>query len=334
MKNIAFIVLFFVSSLFATEKENVLVAGGAGFIGSHLCGKLLNSNYNVYCIDNFYTGRKENLTPYLENPSFFVIEHDVINPIDLKVTFAKVFNLACPASPIHYQNRPIFTIKTSVLGALNLLEIAKRDGAVFFQASTSEIYGDPLIHPQTEEYHGNVNPIGPRACYDEGKRLAETVCFEYSRLYNVKIKVGRIFNTYGPNMSIEDGRVVSNFISQALKNEPITVYGDGSQTRSFCYVDDLVNAIIQFSNSDDQITGPINLGNPNEFTITELADLICMMIPSSKNVVYCNLPEDDPKLRRPNIEKAETLLDWRPKIQLNEGLQKTIPYFQQEVEKK
>ena len=329
---ITFFILLTVNT-YATEPRKVLVAGGAGFIGSHLCQELVNQGYDVYCLDNFYTGSKRNVAPLLNKSSFHLINHDVIYPITLDVRFDKVFNLACPASPVHYQNRPIFTIKTSVIGTFNLLDIARRDNATFFQASTSEVYGDPKEHPQREEYFGNVNPIGPRACYDEGKRVAETICFEYMRQYGVKIKVGRIFNTYGPNMSVEDGRVVSNFISQAIKEDPITIYGDGSQTRSFCYVDDLVNAIIAFSDTKDDITGPINLGNPNEFTIGELAKHVCAMINSETKVEYFNLPQDDPRLRKPNIDKAKTILGWTPRVQLKDGLNKTLPYFQSELKK-
>lgn len=322
---------FLMTNLLASEPPCVLVAGGAGFIGSHLCHALIEKGNRVYCLDNFYTGKKANIEDLLSSDHFHLIEHDIIDPISCAVKFDKIFNLACPASPVHYQNRPLFTIKTSVMGTMNLLEIAKRDRAVFFQASTSEVYGDPLEHPQTEEYCGNVNPIGPRACYDEGKRLAETICFEYHRQFGVPIKVGRIFNTYGPNMAMSDGRVVSNFITQALKNIPITIYGDGSQTRSFCYVDDLVDAIIRFSESKEQTTGPINLGNPDEYTIYELADIVVTMTDTNKPITHKNLPKDDPKVRKPNITKARILLNWKPKIQLKQGLSKTINYFKKEI---
>jgi len=305
--------------------KKILVTGGAGFLGSHLCDKLVNQGHHVLCVDNYFTGSKKNIEHLLDNKNFEVIRQDVCFPLYVEVD--EIYNLACPASPVHYQHDPIQTTKTSILGAYNLLGLAKRTGAKILQASTSEIYGDPRVHPQPEEYWGNVNPIGPRSCYDEGKRAAETLFFDYHRQHGVKIKVVRIFNTYGPRMAQNDGRVVSNFIIQALKGEDITIYGNGSQTRSFCYVDDLVDGFIRFMATDDQHTGPINLGNPGEFTVKMLAEIILSMTGSSSKIDYKLLPKDDPKQRRPDIAKALDLMGWKPTIQLEEGLSKTIEYF-------
>ncbi|MDD3877729.1 MAG: SDR family oxidoreductase [Bacteroidales bacterium] len=306
-------------------KKRVLVTGGAGFIGSHLCERLLNQDCEVVCLDNFFTGSRENIVHLLNNPYFELIRHDVTMPFYIEVD--EIYNLACPASPIHYQYNPIKTIKTSVMGAINMLGLAKRVKGKVLQASTSEVYGDPEVHPQKENYWGNCNPIGPRSCYDEGKRCAESLFINYHTQNKVKIKIQRIFNTYGPKMHPNDGRVVSNFIVQALNKEDITIYGDGSQTRSFCYVDDLVEAMIRLMNTDDSIIGPINTGNPNEFTIKELAEKIIKMTGSASKIIYKPLPEDDPKQRQPDISQAKKILDWEPKVQLEEGLQKTIDYF-------
>lgn len=308
-------------------RKRVLVTGGAGFLGSHLCERLLNDGHDVICLDNFFTGSKENIAHLLTNPYFELLRHDVTFPIYLEVD--EIFNLACPASPIHYQYDPVQTTKTSVHGAINMLGLAKRTRAKIFQASTSEVYGDPLIHPQTESYWGNVNPIGMRSCYDEGKRCAETLFFDYHRQHQLMIKVARIFNTYGPRMHPGDGRVVSNFIVQALKNEPITIYGEGNQTRAFCYVDDLIEAFVRFMNSSDDITGPINLGNPNEFTILELANTVIKMIGSKSDLIFLPLPSDDPKQRQPDISLAKSTLGWEPKNSLSAGLAQTIPYFEE-----
>ena len=308
-------------------KKKILITGGAGFIGSHLCKRLLHEGNEVLCLDNFFTGSKSNIVELMGNPFFELIRHDVTFPLYLEVD--EIYNLACPASPVNYQYDPVQTTKTSVHGAINMLGLAKRVGAKILQASTSEVYGDPQQHPQTESYWGNVNPIGVRACYDEGKRCAETLFFDYHREKNVKIKVARIFNTYGPNMQINDGRVVSNLIVQALQGDDITIYGDGSQTRSFCYVDDLVNGLIALMNSDDNVTGPINLGNPGEFTILELANVIIRLTESSSKLVFKTLPSDDPKQRQPDISKAKAQLNWAPTVALNEGLTKAIRYFQQ-----
>lgn len=302
----------------------ILVTGGAGFIGSHLCERLLSENHEVVCLDNFFTGQKKNIEPLLQNPSFSVIEHDIVDPITLDVE--QVYNLACPASPIHYQHNPVRTIKTSTLGMINMLGLAKRTGARILQASTSEIYGDPLVHPQPESYWGNVNTIGPRSCYDEGKRVAETLCFDYHRSNKVDIRVIRIFNTYGPRMHPQDGRVVSQFIVEALKNQPLTVNGDGTHTRSFCYVDDLVEGMVRMMNQEKHI-GPINLGNPNEITMEELAKLILKLTNSSSSITYTPLPQDDPKKRQPDITLAKETLDWQPNVDLEDGLTKTIEYF-------
>jgi UDP-glucuronate decarboxylase len=305
----------------------ILVTGGSGFLGSHLCERLLNDGHDVICVDNFFTGDKRNIIHLTENPWFEVIRHDVTFPLYLEVD--QIYNLACPASPIHYQHDPVQTTKTSVHGAINMLGLAKRLGAKIFQASTSEVYGDPEVHPQTEDYWGKVNPIGIRSCYDEGKRCAETLFFDYHRQHNLSIKVARIFNTYGPRMHPNDGRVVSNFIVQALKGESITIYGDGQQTRSFCYVDDLIDGFIRLMNTPKEITGPINLGNPGEFTIKELAEHVIEMTGSASKLIYQPLPQDDPRQRQPDITLARTHLDWEPRIPLEEGLRKTISYFDQ-----
>ncbi len=305
--------------------KRILVTGGAGFLGSHLCERLLNEGNEVVCVDNYFTGNKQNIIHLMKNPNFELIRHDVIQPIYLEVD--EIYNLACPASPIHYQYNPIKTVKTSVMGAINMLGLAKRINAKILQASTSEIYGDPNLHPQPEEYWGNVNPIGLRSCYDEGKRCAETLFFDYHRQNKVKIKVIRIFNTYGPNMHPKDGRVVSNFIMQALHNEDITIYGNGEQTRSFCYCDDLIEAMIRMMNTDDSVTGPINIGNPNEFTIKQLAKMVIELTGSKSKIVYQPAVADDPTQRQPIIDKAKEILHWEPTVQLREGLLKTIDYF-------
>jgi len=307
------------------DQRTVLVTGGAGFIGSHLCDRLLATGRQVLCVDNFYTGTRRNILHCLGNAHFELLRHDVCFPLYVEVD--DIFNLACPASPIHYQFDPVQTTKTSVHGAINMLGLAKRVKAKILQASTSEVYGDPTVHPQQENYWGNVNPIGPRSCYDEGKRCAETLFFDYHRQHKLRIKVARIFNTYGPRMQPNDGRVVSNFIVQALKNQDITVYGDGSQTRSFCYVDDLVGGLMRLMESGDDIPGPVNLGNPVEFTIRQLAELTIELTGSTSKLVYRALPTDDPKQRCPDVSKANALLDWRPVIQLRDGLLKTINYF-------
>ena len=305
--------------------RRILVTGGAGFLGSHLCKKLLDEGNEVICVDNFYTGNKTNILPLLSNPYFEVIRHDITFPLYLEVD--EIYNLACPASPIHYQNDPVQTTKTSVHGAINMLGLAKRLGIKILQASTSEVYGDPDVHPQKENYWGNVNPIGIRSCYDEGKRAAETLFFDYWRQHKLEIKVMRIFNTYGPNMHPNDGRVVSNFIVQALKNKDITIYGDGQQTRSFCYVDDLLEGMVRFMKTSSDITGPINIGNPNEFTILELAKKVIELTNSKSKITFKPLPKDDPLQRKPDITLAKDQLNWIPKVQLEEGLLKTIEYF-------
>lgn len=306
--------------------KRIIVTGGAGFIGSHLCKGLVARGHMVYCIDNLFTGSKKNIQSLLGKDNFEFINHDITFPYySLKVD--EIYNLACPASPIQYQYDPIQTTKTSFLGAFNMLGLAKRTGAKILQASTSEIYGDPLVHPQTEEYWGNVNTIGVRSCYDEGKRVAESLFFDYHRIHNVKIKVARIFNTYGPQMAMDDGRVVSNFIVQALKGEPITIYGDGSQTRSFCYIDDMVVGLIQLMESNDTVVGPINLGNPSEFTIKELAEKVISLTGSSSSIDYMPLPQDDPKQRKPDISKANNLIGWKPLYTLEYGIKKTSDYF-------
>jgi UDP-glucuronate decarboxylase len=303
----------------------VLVTGGAGFIGSHLCERLLEQGCEVLCADNFFTGARSNVAHLLGHPRFELMRHDVTFPLFVEVD--EIYNLACPASPVHYQFDPVQTTKTSVHGAINMLGLAKRTKAKILQASTSEVYGDPAIHPQTEDYWGNVNPIGPRSCYDEGKRCAETLFFDYHRQHGVRIKVARIFNTYGPRMHPNDGRVVSNFIVQALKGEPITLYGDGGQTRSFCYVDDLVDGLIRLMATEDAITGPINLGNPGEFSIKDLATQVIELTHSKSSLTFKPLPQDDPKQRRPDISLAKAQLDWSPTVALKDGLARTIAYF-------
>lgn len=303
----------------------ILVTGGAGFIGSHLCKYLLDKGEEVICLDNFYTGRKENIVELEKNKNFKLIEHNIINPIELEVD--QIYNLACPASPPHYQKDPLFTLDTCYLGVKNMLELAGKNRARILQASTSEIYGDPKEHPQKETYRGHVNPIGIRSCYDEGKRIGETLFFDYQRKHNTDIRVVRIFNTYGPNMDPEDGRVVSNFIIQALRGEDLTIYGDGNQTRSFCYVDDLIQGLYKMMNQDNFL-GPVNLGNPHEFTIKELAEKILKLIGTKNKIIYQDLPADDPKQRKPDISLAKEKLDWEPKIELDEGLNKTIEYFE------
>ncbi len=307
------------------NRERVLISGGAGFIGSHLCERLLKEGRETICVDNFYTGTKENIVHLMDNPYFEIVRHDVTFPLYIEVD--QIYNLACPASPIHYQFDPVQTTKTSVHGAINMLGLAKRLRIKIFQASTSEVYGDPEIHPQTESYWGNVNPIGERSCYDEGKRCAETLFFDYHRQHGLQIKVARIFNTYGPRMHPNDGRVVSNFIVQALLNRPVTIYGDGSQTRSFCYVDDLVDLMIRFMDSDDSFTGPMNAGNPGEFTILELAEKVIEFTDSKSDIVFKPLPSDDPRRRKPDISLARERLGWEPVTPLDQGLKKTIEYF-------
>lgn len=310
--------------------KRILVTGGAGFIGSHLCTRLVEEGNDVVCLDNYFTGSKRNILHLIGNPLFEVVRQDIINPYHVEVD--EIYNLACPASPIHYQYNRIKTIKTSVMGAINMLGLAKRTKAKILQASTSEVYGDPAIHPQVESYWGNVNPIGSRSCYDEGKRCAETLFMDYHHQNNVRIKIIRIFNTYGPNMSIDDGRVVSNFIMQALRGEDITIYGDGSQTRSFQYVDDLVEAMIRMMATDDSITGPVNVGNPGEFTMLELAKKVIELTGSKSKIIHEPLPEDDPKQRKPDISLAHQILDgWSPTVPLDEGLIKTIDYFKRFV---
>ncbi|MBE0649061.1 MAG: SDR family oxidoreductase [Bacteroidales bacterium] len=310
-------------------KKKILVTGGAGFLGSHLCERLLKEGNEVACLDNYFTGSKTNVVHLLDNPYFEMIRHDVTMPFFIEVD--EIYNLACPASPIHYQYNPIKTVKTSVMGAINMLGLAKRIKAKVLQASTSEVYGDPEIHPQTEEYWGHVNPIGPRSCYDEGKRVAETLFINYHKQNDVKIKIIRIFNTYGPRMHPHDGRVVSNFIVQALKGEDITIYGSGSQTRSFCYVDDLLDGMIRLMNTRDDFIGPVNVGNPGEFTMLELAELVLKQTGSRSKIVYMPLPADDPTQRQPNITLARKELGWEPTIPLEEGLKRTIDYFKRIV---
>ncbi len=306
-------------------KKRILVTGGAGFLGSHLCEKLLSQGCDVLCLDNFFTGSKENIVPFLDHPFFELVRHDVCVP--LKVEVDEIYNLACPASPVHYQSDPVQTTKTSIHGAINMLSLAQTLNAKILQASTSEVYGDPEIHPQHEGYWGNVNPIGLRSCYDESKRCAETLFFDYRRQFGLPIKVARIFNTYGPRMHPQDGRVVSNFIVQALRGEPITIYGDGSQTRSFCYVDDLIDGLIRLMDSGPQFTGPVNLGNPVEFKIVDLAHLVLQKTNSSSKLIFMPLPQDDPKQRKPNIMLAQQELAWTPQTHLEEGLDRTIHYF-------
>lgn len=311
------------------SRKRVLVTGGCGFIGSHLCSRLIENNCDVLCIDNLYSGDKENIAHLMGSPYFEFSRHDVTFPFYAEVD--EIYNLACPASPIHYQHDPVQTTKTSVHGAINMLGLAKRTGAKILQASTSEVYGDPEVHPQTEDYWGSVNPIGIRSCYDEGKRCAETLFMDYHRQHRVQVKIARIFNTYGPRMHPNDGRVVSNFIVQALKGEDITVYGDGSQTRSFCYVDDLVKGLMLMMESDDSVTGPINLGNPVEQTIRQLSNQIIAMVGSKSKVIFKNIPEDDPKRRKPDISHARTVLKWSPICELEHGLKETISYFRSKI---
>ncbi len=306
-------------------RKRVMVTGGAGFLGSHLCDRLVDAGDEVLCVDNLFTGTKQNIAHLLGHPNFEFLRHDVTFPLFVEVD--EIYNLACPASPIHYQHDPVQTTKTSVHGAINMLGLAKRLGCKILQASTSEVYGDPAVHPQTEDYWGNVNPIGPRSCYDEGKRCAETLFFDYSRQHRVPIKVARIFNTYGPRMHPADGRVVSNFIFQALRGEPITIYGDGGQTRSFCYVDDLIEGLMLLMRSPEEVTGPINLGNPVEFTIGDLARQVIDLTGSKSELVHAELPPDDPRQRKPDITKAGKLLGWQPRTSLDEGLRSTIAYF-------
>lgn len=305
--------------------KKILVSGGAGFLGSHLCERLLKDGNEVICLDNYFTGSKRNIVHLMGNPYFEAIRHDICEPIDLEVD--QIYNLACPASPVHYQYDPIKTINTSVVGAVNMLKLASRTGAKILQASTSEVYGDPQVHPQPENYWGNVNPIGIRSCYDEGKRCAETLFFDYHRQNKVNIKVVRIFNTYGPRMMPDDGRVISNFIMQALQGKDITIYGSGTQTRSFCYCDDMIDGFIKMMESDDSITGPINLGNPHEFTIRQLAEMVVELCGSHSRIIHEAAVQDDPQQRQPVIDQAKALLDWEPSIQLREGLEKTITYF-------
>ncbi len=307
----------------------ILITGGAGFIGSHLSERLLSEGHEVLCLDNFFTGRRQNILPLLGNRRFELLRHDVIEPILLEVD--QIYNLACPASPIHYQYNPVKTVKTSVMGMINMLGLAKRVRARILQASTSEVYGDPLVHPQPEAYWGNVNPIGLRSCYDEGKRIAETLMMDYHRQNRVDTRIARIFNTYGPRMLEDDGRVVSNFIVQALSGEALTLYGEGNQTRSFCYVDDLVAGLMRLMNTDD-LHEPVNLGNPGEFTIKQLAEEVSRVCGTTPNIRYLPLPQDDPKQRQPNIERAQTLLGWNPTIPLREGLEKTVAYFRERIE--
>lgn len=309
--------------------KKILITGGAGFVGSHLCERLLADGHEVLCVDNFFTGSRRNIAHLLTNSKFEMMRHDVTFPLYVEVD--EIYNLACPASPIHYQFDPVQTTKTSVIGAINMLGLAKRVKAKIFQASTSEVYGDPEIHPQSEEYWGRVNPIGYRSCYDEGKRCAETLFFDYHRQHKLQIKVARIFNTYGPRMHPNDGRVVSNIVLQALRNEEITIYGDGSQTRAFCYVDDLIEGFLKLMDTGREVTGPINIGNPGEFSILQLAEIVIKLTSSKSKLVYNPLPPDDPRQRRPDISKAEEILGWTPRISLEEGLKKTITYFEKLV---
>ncbi len=313
------------SDLYTDARKRVLVTGGAGFIGSHLCERLLAAGQQVLCVDNFFTGDRANVSGLLGHPDFELVRHDVTFPLYVEVD--EIYNLACPASPVHYQFDPVQTTKTSVVGAINMLGLAKRTKARILQASTSEVYGDPAVHPQPEEYWGNVNPVGPRSCYDEGKRCAETLFFDYRRQHALEIKVVRIFNTYGPRMHPRDGRVVSNFVVQALCGEDITIYGDGRQTRSFCYVDDLVSGLVAMMNTGAGVTGPVNLGNPGEFTMLELAQRVVALVGSRSRIVHRPLPQDDPRQRRPDISRAREHLGWSPRVQLEEGLQRTISYF-------
>ena len=314
-----------------STSKRVLVTGGAGFLGSHLCERLLADGHEVLCVDNYFTGSRHNIVHLMDHPDFELLRHDVTWPLYVEVD--QIYNLACPASPVHYQHDPVQTTKTSVLGAINMLGLAKRLRARILQASTSEVYGDPDVHPQPEDYRGNVNTTGPRACYDEGKRCAETLFFDYHRQHGLPIKVVRIFNTYGPRMHPNDGRVVSNFIVQALQGRPLTIYGDGSQTRSFCYVDDLIEGFVRFMDTPEQHTGPLNLGNPGEFTIRELADMVIRLTNSPSKIIAKPLPQDDPKQRRPDIARAKALLNWEPKVRLEEGLKRTIAYFDRALDR-
>lgn len=309
--------------------KRVLVTGGAGFLGRHLCARLLNEGNHVICVDNFQTGTRDNIIDLMQKPDFEVVQHDVCFPLHVKAD--EIYNMACPASPVHYQRDPVHTIKTSVHGAINVLSLAQRTGAKVLQASTSEVYGDPLVHPQEEDYWGHVNPVGARSCYDEGKRCAESLFFSYRQQHGLAIKVARIFNTYGPHMQQDDGRVVSNFIIQALRNQPITIYGDGSQTRSFCFVTDLIDGLMRLMASADDVTGPINLGNPTEWTVAELAGEVLEMTNSRSRLEFHPLPQDDPRQRRPNISRAKEILGWEPKVQLREGLRRTIEYFEAQL---
>jgi len=311
----------------SSQKSTVIVTGGAGLIGSHLCRRLLKEGYDVVCVDNFYTGSKHNIADLLKNPYFELITHDVEE--SLMINASMIYNLACPASPVHYQKDPVKTVRTSVFGAINMLELAKKTGAKILQASTSEVYGDPAVHPQNEEYWGNVNPVGLRSCYDEGKRCAETLFFDYWRQFGVRIKVARIFNTYGPAMSVDDGRVISNFVLQALRNEDITIYGDGTHTRCFCYVADMVDALIRFMNLDDVVTGPVNIGHTEEISMKQLAEIIIEMSGSKSSVKYFPLPENDPQRRKPDTSLIEKLINWKPVTPLEEGLNATIKYFKE-----
>ncbi len=310
--------------------KKILVTGGAGFIGSHLCSRLLKEGHSVICLDNFFTGSKKNVLDLLDNPNFELVEHDIISPCCVERQVDEIYNLACPASPVYYQYDPIKTVKTSVMGAINVLELANKTGAKIMQASTSEVYGDPMVHPQKEDYWGNVNPVGRRSCYDEGKRCAETLFMDYHREKKVRIKIIRIFNTYGPRMQADDGRVISNFVVQALQGKDLTIYGDGSQTRSFQYVDDLIEGMIRMMNTDDKMIGPINLGNPVEFTIRELAEKVIHLIGSNSQIVYQPLPSDDPRQRKPDITLAQKYLKWKPEIGLDEGLLRVIDYFKKQ----
>ena len=311
-------------------RKRILITGGAGFIGSHLCERLVDAGHDVICLDNYFTGTKENILKLLDYPNFELLRHDVTFPLYVEVD--EIYNLACPASPVHYQYDPVQTTKTNVHGAINMLGLAKRTGAKIFQSSTSEVYGDPAVHPQTEDYRGNVNPIGPRACYDEGKRCAETLFFDYYRQHDLRIRVARIFNTYGPRMHPDDGRVVSNFIVQALRGDAITIYGNGSQTRSFCFIDDLINGFICLMDAPDHVIGPINLGNPREFTIKQLAELVIKITGTKSKLIFEDLPEDDPLQRCPDIGLAKQKLDWQPSVDLEIGLERTINYFSQVIE--
>lgn len=311
------------------DRKRVMVTGGAGFLGSHLIDRLIDQGHDVLCVDNLFTGSKKNIDHLRAHERFEFMRHDVTIPLHVEVD--EIYNLACPASPVHYQHDPVQTTKTSVHGAINMLGLAKRTGAKIFQASTSEVYGDPIVHPQTEDYWGHVNPIGPRSCYDEGKRCAETLFFDYRRQHGLAIKVARIFNTYGPRMHPSDGRVVSNFIVAALKGEPIPIYGDGSQTRSFCYVDDLIDGFLRLMATEDNVTGPINIGNPGEFSMRELAEKVIVITGSKSEVRYLPLPQDDPRQRQPDISRAKEALDWTPKVALEEGLEKTVEFFRKVI---